>query len=313
VILLAEHDEPSLAAKKKQRHVALKTATSTPKNRVWNFFGSALGRISCEPASTPETATGSVQFSYETASGQAYYYTRDHLGSTRELCNSSGSIVARYSYDPYGRATLVSGTNLATKQYAGEYAHQPSGLNLTQYRVYDPNTGRWYSRDPLEDAERMEGPNLYAYVQDDPINLTDPFGLYSCSEICGLIPKIQAGIKALQQIAQSGKYSPKAHGEADVYSGGQTQLETDLEHSPESYANAAGEIACVGVGSSMAGAANAMGIQGFGDFWTYWADAEIARNQMFIRMLQDLAKKQGCKCCGTPLPAASNDNIKPIA
>ena len=51
----------------------------------------------------------------------AYYYTRDHLGSVREMLNSSGAIVARYSYDPYGRATLVSGTNLATKQYAGDY------------------------------------------------------------------------------------------------------------------------------------------------------------------------------------------------
>jgi hypothetical protein len=33
------------------------------------------------------------------------------------MLNSSGSIVARYSYDPYGQTTLVSGTNLATKQY----------------------------------------------------------------------------------------------------------------------------------------------------------------------------------------------------
>ena len=45
-----------------------------------------------------------------------YYYTRDHLGSVREMLNSSGSIVSRLSYDPYGKMTVVSGTNLPTKQ-----------------------------------------------------------------------------------------------------------------------------------------------------------------------------------------------------
>ena len=128
----------------------------------------------------------------------AYYYTSDHLGSTREVCNSSGAIVARYGYDPYGRATLVSGTNLATFQYTGDYYHATSGLNLTLYRAYDPNTARWLSRDPLATpaldlspengnyfvgrsartgAEMIQGPNLYAYVLNDPIAYIDPAGL----------------------------------------------------------------------------------------------------------------------------------------
>jgi len=47
----------------------------------------------------------------------AYYYTRDHLGSVRVMLNSSGSIVARYQYDPNGVTTLVSGSNLATFQF----------------------------------------------------------------------------------------------------------------------------------------------------------------------------------------------------
>jgi len=185
VILLAEHDEPSLAAKKKQRPVALEKATSTQKNRVWNFFGSPLGRTCSEPDLSAETATGSVQYSYETASGRGYYYTRDHLGSVREMCGSSGAIVARYSYDPYGRTTLVSGTNLATKQYAGYYSHQTSGLYLTSGglapstgRPYDPTTGKWLSRDP---AGENGGLNLYGYVSNDPIIYADKFGLWDGS------------------------------------------------------------------------------------------------------------------------------------
>lgn len=96
------------------------------------------------------------------------------------MCNSSGSIVARYGYDPYGRAptgqttNLVSGTNLATFQYTGDYYHATSGLALTLYRAYDSNSGRWLSRDPV--GERG-GVNLFAYVYDNPENHFDPLGL----------------------------------------------------------------------------------------------------------------------------------------
>ena len=99
------------------------------------------------------------------------------------MCSSTGTIVARYGYDPYGVTTLVQGSNLATFQYAGYYAHQPSGLNLTLAgdgqstgRAYDANTGRWLSRDPLRNAEMEQGPNLYLYVDDQPLEYIDPLG-----------------------------------------------------------------------------------------------------------------------------------------
>ena len=189
MILLAEHAEPSLAAKKKQRHVALEKATFTPKNRVWGFENYPLGQISFDPDLSAETATGSVQFSYENASGRAYYYTSDQLGSVREVCNSSGTIVARYSYDPYGRATLVSGSNLATFQYTHDYYHATSGLNLTMYRAYDPNTGRWLNRDIIQEHG---GLNLYKYAKDDPICFTDPLGLDTTTMSITITPNIFA-------------------------------------------------------------------------------------------------------------------------
>jgi RHS repeat-associated protein len=175
VILLAAPDESSLAAKKKQRHVALKTATSTPKNRVWGFENTPLGRTCSGPDLSAETATGSVQYSYENASGRAHYYTFDHLRNVRELVNGSGTIVSRYGYDPYGNTTLVSGSNLATFQYAGLYAHQPSGLQLADFRTYNSTTGRWLSRDPA--GEGFGGLNVYEYCDDLPVDAIDVMGL----------------------------------------------------------------------------------------------------------------------------------------
>jgi RHS repeat-associated protein len=104
----------------------------------------------------------------------SYFYTRDHLGSVREMTDSSGAVVASYDYDPWGRSVKIFGNADASFGYAAYYVHAPSGLLLTVNRVYDPNLGRWFSRDP---AGEQGGLNLYAYVNGNPIALSDPEGL----------------------------------------------------------------------------------------------------------------------------------------
>ncbi len=46
----------------------------------------------------------------EQITGSPYHYTRDHLGSVREMRDSSGTIQARYSYDLWGSQTKVQGS-----------------------------------------------------------------------------------------------------------------------------------------------------------------------------------------------------------
>jgi RHS repeat-associated protein len=110
----------------------------------------------------------------EQIAGVNYFFTRDHLGSVREVVNTAGAMQARYDYDPYGRMTVVAGSFAADFGYAGMYYHAPSGLNLTLYRAYDSDLGRWPNRDPIQE---LGGLNLYAYVGNNPINAIDLYGL----------------------------------------------------------------------------------------------------------------------------------------
>ncbi len=104
------------------------------------------------------------------SSGTNYYFSYDHLGSVREVTDPNGNVISRYDYDPYGRLTVNQGVP-PRLGFAGMYDHQPSGLGLTEYRAYDPNLGRWESRDLVESN------NAYIYALSDPIDNLDPLGL----------------------------------------------------------------------------------------------------------------------------------------
>ena len=120
-----------------------------------------------------KTYTSRGELDYTTTPPTSRYFTRDHLGSVREVVADDGSLLARYDYKPYGERVLVSGTYEATKGFTGHDYLPEAGMILTRYRAYDPLTGRWLSPDPIQEAGGM---NLYGYGLADPINLFDPDG-----------------------------------------------------------------------------------------------------------------------------------------
>jgi RHS repeat-associated protein len=102
------------------------------------------------------------------------FYTKDHLGSVRELVDASGTLQTRFDYDMWGkRSSVIIGSVNTIVGYTGHHHHARSGLILTWYRAYDAGSGRWLSPDPLEEEGGM---NLYGYVENGPTNKWDPLG-----------------------------------------------------------------------------------------------------------------------------------------
>jgi RHS repeat-associated protein len=104
-----------------------------------------------------------------------HFYTRDQLGSIYQLVDQSRKVQSSFSYDPYGSSSESSNAD-PDYGFAGYFQHHRSGLDLTLNRFYSPNLRRWISRDPLPGAELSQGPNLYTYVANDPVDLVDPLG-----------------------------------------------------------------------------------------------------------------------------------------
>ena len=147
-------------------------ATVTDRRYVW--LGSTVAEMRDSGGST-------VLIRYhgmgETEGATKRYYTRDHLGSVREVVDQTGGVLVRYDYDMFGKRTRVSGSDavyVCTFGYTGHVHHEPSGLELTWFRAYDPASGRWLSRDPIAEAG---GLNYYAYVGNRPTYSIDPLGL----------------------------------------------------------------------------------------------------------------------------------------
>jgi RHS repeat-associated protein len=110
----------------------------------------------------------------QTNSGASYFYTKDHLGSIRDILDSSGNLQGQYRYDMYGQSTQVLSAQTSDFGYSGVYFHQRSNLNLATYRAYSSTLGRWINRDPIGESGDQ---NLYSYAFNRPTTVIDPSGL----------------------------------------------------------------------------------------------------------------------------------------
>lgn len=98
----------------------------------------------------------------------------DHLGSTALTTKVDAPSGSRQVYGPLGQE--LDGTFTSTRYgYAGMHRSAKSGLHYAWHRFYDPDAGRFVSRDPIHFA--AGDTNLYRYAGNNPINWLDPLGL----------------------------------------------------------------------------------------------------------------------------------------
>jgi RHS repeat-associated protein len=110
----------------------------------------------------------------ELRSSTTDYYEADALGSITSLSNGTGALANTYTYDSFGNLTASTGTTRNYFQYTAREFDTETGIYFYRARYFDPTSGRFLSEDPAEDDL-----NLYAYVQNNPVNFVDPLGLYT--------------------------------------------------------------------------------------------------------------------------------------
>ncbi|TWU32792.1 tRNA(Glu)-specific nuclease WapA precursor [Novipirellula aureliae] len=118
------------------------------------------------------------------------YALQDANWNVTALSGTTGTVVERFHYDPYGQSTVLEanftldGDGLSDTDWEYRYTSREfdaeTGLNYFRARYYHAGLGRFCSRDPIG----FEGSewNLYELVSGEPLTGLDPYGL---TQVCG--------------------------------------------------------------------------------------------------------------------------------
>jgi RHS repeat-associated protein len=105
------------------------------------------------------------------------FYGYDGFGTVRQLTNTAGAVTDTFEYDAFGNAITHTGTTPNNYLYRGEQYDPDLGLYYLRARYYNPQTGRFMSRDP-EDGNAIDPRTLhkYLYAGGEPVDGVDPTG-----------------------------------------------------------------------------------------------------------------------------------------
>jgi RHS repeat-associated protein len=150
-------------------------------NKMYYYLYDANGNV----GQLIDAADGSLTAHYEydpygnllTKSG-SYSDQNPYRFSTKYFDNESGLLYYGYRYysPSLGRwlnRDPINELGSFLLKYTGQYQDQETGLHYNYNRYFDPRTGRYLTPDPIG---MVGGLNLFAYVENNPINWIDPYG-----------------------------------------------------------------------------------------------------------------------------------------
>ena len=114
-----------------------------------------------------------------TYNGTPYYYIKNLQGDVYKVVNASGTEVASYTYDAWGKVLSATGSmaNINPIRYRSYYYDTETGFYYLQSRYYDPETGRFLNADDqLNVKQGVLSCNLFIYCLNNSINSTDNDG-----------------------------------------------------------------------------------------------------------------------------------------
>lgn len=147
-------------------------------------------------------ATGVVQKDYvyygnlpvtlatNTGAPAVYYYHNDHLGTPQVMTDQSQMIAWSGDYEAFGEVEVGASTVDSSLRFPGQYFDQETNLYYNYFRDYDPSIGRYITSDPIG---LRGGINTYTYVENNPLNWIDPFGLVGIASRAATIPVVPPG------------------------------------------------------------------------------------------------------------------------
>ncbi len=165
--------------------------------------------------------TGLFAFEYD---GATYYYRKNAQNDVIALLDNTGEVVVQYKYDAWGNHKVldVNGNEITSTSHIGHlnpfryrsyFYDTETGLYYLKSRYYDPKLGRFISPDDISylDPSTVNGLNLYAYCNNNPVMYADPGGYFGIlatlliSTIVGIA--IGAGKEIINQVYNDGNWN----------------------------------------------------------------------------------------------------------
>jgi len=140
---------------------------------LWDLAGNQVAELSGGSVVAHDLTADIDNILVRTDSTGSHTQLTDQLGSVLATVDPTGTIETQNAYSPFGQQASSGSASADAPGFTGRTTSPVTGLQYNRDRYYDPTLGRFISQDP---TGQLGGINTYAYVDNDPINATDPTG-----------------------------------------------------------------------------------------------------------------------------------------